>query len=457
VEEALDERYESWLLGELARLEVRREGHFRLPSGLHTDTYFQSEMLLRYPDILTRLAEEMFRRVFTCSPTTLLSYSLLGLQLAAQLADLFAREGYDVRQSPASGYPDPLPRLADTVHERDRIAIITDVVSSGNAVGALREFARAKAATVVAAICVVDTNSIGERLPLEPLAKCEALSFQTAQECELCQKGTAYQEIDPYTSAVLPTMPARQTAPTALDSTAFWTMAHKCAAVRRGHFSSNGHHFSLFVETARILRDESNIRMITDLARATPDYDDVKAVVHPVHESAMILGREIGSSLEAIAIPAHRRPDAHEYIIAPDYAEDLRARAPGKVLLVDDGANFGSTLLGMHYAVTRFLEYHKIEGYSLAACVLLDRLNGFYAELVREKFGSRFRALYSLKSPPVYHHADCPICRRNDFLAVRMRTAAKEIREQYEEELKANAVVFLDVGLREAADRGLSR
>ena len=72
------------------------EGHFRLSSGLHSDRYLQSALVLQHPDLAERLGRAIALRTAHLEPTAVLSPALGGIVIgqevgrALQVRALFA-------------------------------------------------------------------------------------------------------------------------------------------------------------------------------------------------------------------------------------------------------------------------------------------------------------------------------------------------------------------------------
>ncbi len=62
------------------------EGHFRLTSGLHSDRYMQSALVLQYPDLAESLGKALADRVRHLQPTAVLSPALGGIVIGHEVA-----------------------------------------------------------------------------------------------------------------------------------------------------------------------------------------------------------------------------------------------------------------------------------------------------------------------------------------------------------------------------------
>ena len=60
------------------------EGHFRLSSGLHSDKYLQSALVLQYPEFASILGEGIAERTRHLDPTVVLSPALGGIVIGQE-------------------------------------------------------------------------------------------------------------------------------------------------------------------------------------------------------------------------------------------------------------------------------------------------------------------------------------------------------------------------------------
>src|ERR1700752_3609753 len=61
------------------------EGHFRLSSGLHSDRYLQSALVLQYPEFAEALGQALGERTRHMQPTVVLSPALGGIVIGQEV------------------------------------------------------------------------------------------------------------------------------------------------------------------------------------------------------------------------------------------------------------------------------------------------------------------------------------------------------------------------------------
>src|SRR5260370_37443289 len=102
------------------------EGHFRLSSGLHSDRYLQSALVLQHPDFAEQLGRALAARLEHLQPTVILSPALGGIVIgqevgrAMQLRALFA-ERQEGRRMLRRGTP---------LSPDDRVVVVEDEVTT---------------------------------------------------------------------------------------------------------------------------------------------------------------------------------------------------------------------------------------------------------------------------------------------------------------------------------------
>src|SRR5215831_4432783 len=145
------------------------EGHFRLSSGLHSDRYLQSALVLQHPDFAEQLGRALANGTAHLQPTAVLSPALGGIVIgqevgrALQIRALFAE-----RQDGALTL-----RRGFTLTPRDRVLVVEDVITTGGSTRETIAVAEAAGARVVGAAAIIDRGGDAARLkmPLDTLVK----------------------------------------------------------------------------------------------------------------------------------------------------------------------------------------------------------------------------------------------------------------------------------------------
>ncbi|MCL2631739.1 MAG: orotate phosphoribosyltransferase [Coriobacteriia bacterium] len=163
-----------------------RTGHFKLTSGLHSDTYIQCARILEHPRLTALLAAETVSRLpddireqidLVVSPAV--GGILFGFAIASALnTPMIFTERVDGAMA---------LRRAFEIPAGSNVLIAEDVVTSGGSVEEVAQVVKANKANVLAVVSLVDRG--GERLFSEafyPLLRRATPSWEP-DNCELCK------------------------------------------------------------------------------------------------------------------------------------------------------------------------------------------------------------------------------------------------------------------------------
>ncbi len=162
------------------------EGHFRLSSGLHSDRYLQSALVLQHPDFAEQLGRAIASRTAHLQPTAVLSPALGGIVIGQEAGRaLHVRALFAERQDGVLTL-----RRGFTLAPSDRVLIVEDVITTGGSTRETIAVAEAAGATVVGASSIVDRGGDVSRLnvPLQSLVRMDVAAYQP-DACPLCAKG----------------------------------------------------------------------------------------------------------------------------------------------------------------------------------------------------------------------------------------------------------------------------
>jgi len=159
------------------------EGHFKLTSGLHSDRYLQSALVLQYPDLAERLGAALADRTRHLQATAVLSPALGGIVIGQEVARaLQVRALFAERQEGALTL-----RRGFTLAAADRVLVVEDVLTTGGSTRETAAIAQAHGAQVVGAAVIVDRGSDSARLnlPLQALVQLQVPTYRP-EACPLC-------------------------------------------------------------------------------------------------------------------------------------------------------------------------------------------------------------------------------------------------------------------------------
>jgi orotate phosphoribosyltransferase len=162
------------------------DGHFRLTSGLHSDRYFQSALVLQYPEFATALGEALGASVAHLQGTAILSPALGGIVIGQEVG-----RALGIRAMFAERVDGKLAlRRGFTLSPADRVVVVEDVVTTGGSTRETIDVANAAGATVSGAAALVDRGGDPSSVPvpLFSLIQMKVPTYEPAA-CPLCAKG----------------------------------------------------------------------------------------------------------------------------------------------------------------------------------------------------------------------------------------------------------------------------
>ena len=162
------------------------EGHFRLTSGLHSERYLQSALVLQYPEFAERLGRELAARCRHLQVTAVLSPALGGIVIGQEVGrSLGVRALFAERQDGQLTL-----RRGFSIDAADRILVVEDVITTGGSTMETARVAEAFGAHAAGAAAIVDRSGGASRLelPLQALVRLDVPTYPP-ESCPLCARG----------------------------------------------------------------------------------------------------------------------------------------------------------------------------------------------------------------------------------------------------------------------------
>jgi orotate phosphoribosyltransferase len=162
------------------------EGHFKLSSGLHSDRYLQSALVLQHPAYAEQLGRAIAACVGDLQPNIVLSPALGGIVIGQEVG-----RALNVRAIFAERTNGRLTlRRGFTMSPADRTVVVEDVITTGGSTRETIDVATSAGARVVAAASIIDRGTQTNRLdvPFFSLIKLQVPVYDP-ESCPLCAKG----------------------------------------------------------------------------------------------------------------------------------------------------------------------------------------------------------------------------------------------------------------------------
>ncbi len=171
----------------LGKTEAVLHGHFRLSSGLHSDTYIQCARLLSHPAYAQQMGHDIARKVQKSGVgpiDAVIGPALGGIIIAHEVAralsvcSLFAeRQGSDLAL-----------RRGFSIKKGQRLLVVEDVITTGKSAKETASLVLALGGVVVGYACIVARGDSHALSPLHCLCQLRPQVFSET-ECVLCQEG----------------------------------------------------------------------------------------------------------------------------------------------------------------------------------------------------------------------------------------------------------------------------
>jgi orotate phosphoribosyltransferase len=162
------------------------EGHFKLRSGLHSNSFFQAALLMQYPDRAATVCAELAAKFTDQGITAVISPAVGGLIVGHEVA-----KALGVRAIFADKENDELVlKRGFSIGQGEKILVAEDVVTRGGRVQQTVDLVK-ELGGEVAGIAVIVDRSMGNAsfdIPHESLVKLELETYDP-ETCPLCEQG----------------------------------------------------------------------------------------------------------------------------------------------------------------------------------------------------------------------------------------------------------------------------
>lgn len=164
-------------------------GHFQLSSGLHSDTYFQSALILQYPDSAEKAAKALGEKISADvrGIDVVVSPALGGIVIGQEVGRAMGKraifaERVDGKLTLRRGF---------ALEPGERVLVVEDVITTGLSTREVCEVVSALGGKVVAVASLVDRSGgkVDFGVPRFSLLSLEVKSYKP-EECPLCKAGT---------------------------------------------------------------------------------------------------------------------------------------------------------------------------------------------------------------------------------------------------------------------------
>lgn len=161
-------------------------GHFRLSSGLHSDSYVQCALLLEHPRNAKAIGEELGAKIRVLAATKIVAPALGGVIIGYTVAEAFGAPFVFTERKEGQ----MTLRRGFRLNEGERVVIVEDVVTTGKSTRETADVVAQQGGVVTGFASIL--NRSGKPNPFDaPYEFLLALDFETWDEsaCPLCLEG----------------------------------------------------------------------------------------------------------------------------------------------------------------------------------------------------------------------------------------------------------------------------
>jgi orotate phosphoribosyltransferase len=167
------------------------QGHFRLTSGLHSNQYLQSALVLQHPPSAERLGATLaseLRGIVPGKIDLVVSPALGGLIIGHEVARALGVRFLFTERDPATR--EMLLRRGFVLKAGETALVVEDVITTGGSTHEVIEVLQAAGVTVAAAGSIIDRSggSADVGVPRVALATLQVASHQP-DDCPMCREG----------------------------------------------------------------------------------------------------------------------------------------------------------------------------------------------------------------------------------------------------------------------------
>lgn len=162
-------------------------GHFRLTSGLHSDVYLQSALVLQHPSDAAALGAVLAERLGAARAQSVVAPAIGGILVAHEVARaLGTRALFSERENGTMRL-----RRGFALAPDERCLVVEDVITTGGSTREVIECVEAQGAVVVGVGSLIDRSGGAATFPVPfaSLARVAAATFKP-EECPLCAAGS---------------------------------------------------------------------------------------------------------------------------------------------------------------------------------------------------------------------------------------------------------------------------
>jgi len=165
-----------------------QKGHFKLTSGVHSDTYIQCAQIMQHPEFMHNLCSELGKKFRGDDIDVIVGPAIGGIIMAHVMARVlgpWVRAIFTERESGKMTL-----RRSFEIKEGEKVLVVEDVTTTGSSVREVIDIVKSRKGKVVGVGVLIDRSGgkVNFGVKTEKLLTVDIKTY-LPEECPLCKKG----------------------------------------------------------------------------------------------------------------------------------------------------------------------------------------------------------------------------------------------------------------------------
>jgi orotate phosphoribosyltransferase len=165
-----------------------QKGHFKLTSGVHSDTYIQCAQVMQHPEFMHSLCSELGKKFRGDDIDVIVGPAIGGIIMAHVMARVlgpWVRAIFTERENGKMTL-----RRSFEINQGEKVLVVEDVTTTGSSVREVMDIVKSRQGKVVGAGVLIDRSGgkVDFGIKTEKLLTVDIKNY-LPEECPLCKKG----------------------------------------------------------------------------------------------------------------------------------------------------------------------------------------------------------------------------------------------------------------------------
>jgi len=165
-----------------------QKGHFKLTSGVHSDTYIQCAQVMQYPEFMHNLCSELGKKFKGEDVDVIIGPAVGAIIMAHVMARVlgpWVRAIFTERENGKMTL-----RRSFEIKKGEKVLVVEDVTTTGNSVKEVINIVKGRGGKVIGVGVLIDRSGgkVDFGVKMKSLLSLEIKSYQP-EDCPLCKKG----------------------------------------------------------------------------------------------------------------------------------------------------------------------------------------------------------------------------------------------------------------------------